>query len=325
MDFEDLPTTPRSEELLDKAFSRAARAGRAKSGHDAQSSMLQTAASITADNLENVVRAWPDFDGLHPFHAELADATLAETTVGSVDDLRQQLSSVSWATRQIRSLRSDYEGRIRTNDVDTARKLRKQAFARIADIVDEVAPALEAIGTARDALRHLPEINPDEPTIVVAGYPNVGKSSFVNHVTNAREKTGSYPYTTTQIGVGHVTHRHIRYQLVDTPGLLDRPAADRNAIESQAVSALTHVADVVVVLLDASETCGYTFEDQRALLEDIRNRFDVPVIAVSSKADLETWDGADRAMSIDTGDGVDEVIEAAIEATGYEPELPFEQ
>ncbi len=57
MIFEDLPTTPTSEELIDKAFSRAARAGKAKRGLEAQQSMLQTAANIISDNLENVVTA----------------------------------------------------------------------------------------------------------------------------------------------------------------------------------------------------------------------------------------------------------------------------
>ena len=67
MIFESLPTTPRSEELLDKAFSRAARSGRSKSGLEAQQSMLQTASPILADNLENVVTLWPDFGTVDPF------------------------------------------------------------------------------------------------------------------------------------------------------------------------------------------------------------------------------------------------------------------
>ena len=99
MHFEDLPTTPRTEELLDQAFSRAARAGRAKSGVDAQESMLQTAANILSDNLENVVTSWPNFEELDPFYYELADATLEETDVGGVDQLRQALSEVMWASR----------------------------------------------------------------------------------------------------------------------------------------------------------------------------------------------------------------------------------
>ena len=323
MNFEQLPTTPRSEELVDKAFSRAARAGRAKQGVEAQESMLQTAANILSDNLQNVVTSWPDFEAIDPFYYELADATLADTDVGGVDELRQRLSEVMWAGRQAEKIRDEYHGRVRNSDIDTSRKLRKQAFARLADVTEQVADDLLAIGEARDALKDLPDIRANEPAIVVAGYPNVGKSSFVNRVTNARNATASYPFTTTQINVGHVEHDHIRYQLVDTPGLLDRPPEDRNPIESQAVSALTHLADAVVVLLDASEECGYPLDSQLELLADIRERFDAPVLVVCNKSDRSTDVEADYYMSVETGEQVEAVLAAAIEAVGYEPELPF--
>ncbi len=325
MHFEDLPTTPRSEELIDKAFSRAARAGRAKQGKEAQESMLQTAANILSDNLGNVVTSWPDFDTVDAFYYEFADATLSDTDVGGVDRLRQHLSEVMWASRQTGSIKEEYHGRIRNADIDTARKLRKQAFARLADITEQVADDLLAIGEARDALKTLPDIRADEPAIVVAGYPNVGKSSFVNRLTNADNETASYPYTTTRIDVGHLERGHVRYQLVDTPGLLDRPAEERNAIESQAVSALTHLADAVIVMLDASGECGYPLEDQLELQADIEATFEVPILVVCNKADRSTDVEADHYMSVETGEGVEEMLDAAIEAIGYEPELPFER
>ena len=324
MIYEDLPTTPRADELVDKAFSRAARAGRAKSGHEAQESMLRTAANIVSDNLENVVTAWPDFDVVDHFHYELADAVLADEELDGVDELRQNLSEVMWASRQADDLRDEYMSRMRDVDAETARKLRKQAFARIADVVDEVADDLLAVGAARDALRDLPDIRPDEPTIVVAGYPNVGKSSFVNAVTNARNEVASYPFTTTGIHVGHFERDRIRYQLVDTPGLLDRPPEERNDIEQQAVSALTHLADAVVVLVDASEACGYPLEDQLELKNDVAARFDVPVLTVCNKSDRSRDVDADVYMSITEDEGVEAVLDAAVEAVGYEPELPFE-
>ena len=324
MHFEDLPTTPRSEELVDKAFSRAARAGRAKSGKEAQESMLQTAANILSDNLGNVVTSWPDFDLVDPFYYELADATLADTDVEGVDRLRQHLSEVMWASRRTDEIKGEYHGRIRNADTDTARKLRKQAFARLADITEQVADDLLAIGAARDALKTLPDIRADEPAIVVAGYPNVGKTSFVNRVTNARNETAAYPYTTTRIDIGHLERDHIRYQLIDTPGLLDRPAAERNAIESQAVSALSHLADAVLVVVDASGECGYPLGDQLELLADIEATFDAPVLVVCNKSDRSTDVAADHYMSVETGEGVEAVLDAAVEAVGYEPELPFE-
>ena len=325
MQFEDLPTTPRSEELVDKAFSRAARAGRAKRGKEAQESMLQTAGNILSDNLENVVTSWPDFDAVDPFYHEFADATLSDTDVGGVDALRQSLSAVMTAGRQADDIKGEYQGRIRTADTETARKLRKQAFARLADVTEDVAADLRAIGEAREALRTLPDIRADEPAIVVAGYPNVGKSTFVNHLTNADTETAAYPYTTTRITVGHLERDHVRYQLVDTPGLLDRPAEERNAIESQAVSALTHLADAVLFLVDASGDCGYPLERQLALLAELESSFDVPVLSVCNKADRSQDVDADHYMSVETGEHVERVLEAAVEAVGYEPELPFEE
>jgi Predicted GTPase len=211
MIFENLPTAPRSEELLDKAFSRAARAGNAKAGLEAQQSMLTVAVNITSDNLENVVTAWPDFDYVDPFYYELADAIV------DVNELRQSLSEVTWASRQIEELGREYNSKLRKTDPDAARKHRKQAFARIADIMDEIKTDLRAVGDARDELKSIPDIRPDEPAIVIAGYPNVGKSSFVNHVTRASNEIAEYPFTTRGVQIGHLERDHIRYQLIDTP------------------------------------------------------------------------------------------------------------
>lgn len=320
--FEGLPTSPLSDELVDKAFSRAARAGRAKSGHDAQQSMLLTATNIISDNLENVVTDWPDFDRLDPFYVDLADAIV------DVDELRQHLSEVTWASRKATDIRHEYESKMRNSDVELARKHRKQAFARLASVVEEIEDDLEALMEARELLRKLPDIRPDEPTIAVAGYPNVGKSSFVNAVTRASNREASYPFTTTQVHVGHVEHQHIRYQLVDTPGLLDRPPEDRNEVESQAVSALEHAADAVLVVIDPSVDCGYPLDVQRALRDDIQERFDVPVLSVFNKSDRvegETFEDADYLMSVTRDENVDTVLQAAIEAVDYQPELPIDE
>jgi len=345
--FEDLPTTPTAEEVVDSAYSRAARAGHAKSGRDAQESMLQTATSVVADNLEHVVTSWPDFETIDPFYRDLADAVAGRALAvdggesgeeGGVDALRQHLSSVGWAARQTRDIRSEYQGRLR-DAPDDGKGLREQAFARVADVVDQVADDLAAISTARDALRVLPDIRPEEPAIVVAGYPNVGKSSFVNGVTNARTETASYPFTTTTIRVGHAERERLRYQLVDTPGLLDRPADERNEIESQAVSALAHIADVVLFVVDPSGDCGYPIDVQLSLRDAIAERLAAPLLTVANKADRSTDADADAYTSVTASEddraalgaesdrsivSPEAVLDLAVEAADYEPELPYD-
>jgi len=319
MIFESLPTAPRAEELIDKAFSRAARAGRAKPNLEAQQSMLTIAVNITSDNLENVVTAWPDFDYIDPFYYELADAIV------DVDELRQSLSEVMWASRQIEEIGREYQPKLRKTDPELARKHRKQAFARIADIMNEIEDDLRAVGDARDALKNLPDIRPDEAAIVIAGYPNVGKSSFVNHVTRASNEIAEYPFTTRGVQIGHVERDHIRYQLIDTPGLLDRPEEDRNDIEKQAVGAIEHLADTILFFVDASGDCGYPLDVQLELRDSVVHRFaerDIPVLTVCNKSDRSTDVEADAYMSVTNEEGVEEVLELAIDAVGFEPDLP---
>ena len=77
-----------------------------------------------------------------------------------------------------------------------------------------------------------------------------------------------YPFTTKRIHVGHFTFRRLQYQIVDTPGLLDRPMENRNQIEMQAISALEHLGSLVLFLIDDSEDCG-TGKEQQNLLDEV--------------------------------------------------------
>ncbi|MFW6153168.1 MAG: GTP-binding protein, partial [Halobacteriota archaeon] len=137
MPFEEIPSTPAADELVDRAFSRAARTGRAKRGVDAQASMLNVATNVLADNLEHVSRTWPDIDGLHPFHRAIAEAIV------DVDALKSDLASVNWAAGKVRAIGAEYRPRMR-RDGETASQFRKQAFARMADVLDEVADPLSS-------------------------------------------------------------------------------------------------------------------------------------------------------------------------------------
>ena len=42
-----------------------------------------------------------------------------------------------------------------------------------------------------------------------------------------------YAFTTKSLYVGHMDYKYLRWQVIDTPGVLDRPLEDRNTIEMQ--------------------------------------------------------------------------------------------
>jgi nucleolar GTP-binding protein len=77
-----------------------------------------------------------------------------------------------------------------------------------------------------------------------------------------------------------------KIQVLDTPGLLDRPFNKRNWIEKQAISTLQHLADCIVYIFDISLSCGYSIQEQVNLLADLKEFFPVPIIIVNNKCDL---------------------------------------
>ena len=112
--------------------------------------------------------------------------------------------------------------------------------------------------------------------IAIVGCPNVGKSSFIRAVSSAAPEVAGYPFTTKGVIIGHREMPQGRIQLVDTPGILDRPAEQRNPIERSALAALMDVADVCLFVLDPSEHCGYPIEEQYRLLDEVPPASSIP-------------------------------------------------
>jgi len=305
MMFEKVKTVPTADELLDKAYSRASRAGRGKikemtNREELEESMLLTASNIISDNLKNICGDWPSLDKMSEFYKELTNILVG------VEKLKMSLASLDWAASKVKEISRKYVGMMRKSQDPVL--VRKQAYGRISSIVYDIDRDLRLLNNARNALRNLPDVK-EEPTIVVAGYPNVGKSSFVSDITGARPEIAQYPFTTKNITIGHFIYKRTRYQVIDTPGLLDRPLEARNDIELQAISALRHVGNVTLFIIDPSETCGYTLKEQYNLLGEVNQFINMPVLVVSNKIDIEGDKEIKTDMSMSTlkGDGVREV------------------
>ena len=173
----------------------------------------------------------------------------------------------------------------------------------------------------RDKVRLLPTVHPGYPTVVIAGFPNVGKSSLLAAWTRAAPEIAAYAFTTKHANVGHfeVEDAHGQktfVQVVDTPGLLDRPHERRNAVERQAVAALRHTADAVLFLVDRSDGSAYPLEEQERLLEQVRRDMSgIPVVVAETKADLvppeATPEGRIR-ISTHTREGLEDLQRALV-------------
>ena len=293
-----LPTVLTKEELLDKAYARAKKAADRVDDNDRVfrvrkqlNRMIQTASDILNTYLMDTVNQWPSLD-----HSPQFDVSMIDACVGC-DDYRHHLSMLQWAANQISKIATQNTRKItRTAKIELMHEARREAYGRISSLVGRIGPSLKWLGDSREILKRLPSIDQLSPCIVVCGAPNVGKSAFISALSSGNMEVNHYPFTTKRIHLGHFTFRRLQYQMVDTPGLLDRPMDKRNDIEMQAISALENLGSLVLFLIDESENCGMTIVEQNNLLEEILELLaETTVMIISTKADIHpekpvNWD-----------------------------------
>ncbi len=303
MEFEKIPTVPTADEILDRCFRRAASKMRLKRNKDrANEEFVRATSQAIHHRLVSVMQSFPELNELPPFYRDVVDI------LWGIERVKKSLGAVGWAARWARTHGPGLAYQTRRSDNPSV--FRKRAVARLSSVVHQIDEDLRFLNEMRNVLRKLPHVD-DEFTVVVAGYPNVGKSSFIRLVSSADPEIASYPFTTKGIIVGHRMVSDERMQFIDTPGLLDRPPEDRNPIERQALTAIINLADVVLFILDASEHCGYPIEEQIRLLHVIETLVEVPLVVAVNKADLVYFDGY-LNMSTENGEGLDEVLETLL-------------
>ncbi|MEX0765316.1 MAG: GTPase Era [bacterium] len=159
--------------------------------------------------------------------------------------------------------------------------------------------------------------------VVLAGRPNVGKSTLLNRLVGQKVAiTASVPQTTRTRLQGIITRPNVQIVLVDTPGI-HHP---RHRLGEKMVSDARHAladADVVLFMMDAS--AGVTREDEAvaAVLKAVTK----PIIVAMNKVDrldstaLEAVEASVRTIgrfesvipiSASVGTNVDRLVEALV-------------
>ncbi len=308
--FEKMPTVLTADELIDKAFRRAEKAasaatprgGKRAKAREREEIRVRTVSNVVRDNLRKLLDRTPGVSELPEFYRELVD------TLVDRDQFHRSLAHINWAIKTVRMLEVRYVEKIRhSRDPEEIARLRRSFYGRVADVIRNISDDLRYLNLARDALKTLPVVDLEIPTVVIAGHPNVGKSTLLRALTNAKPEVASYPFTTKGINVGQFEEHYLRYQVIDTPGLLDRPLSERNEVERQAILALKHLGDVIVYMFDPSEYCGYPVEEQLHLFDEIHREFEgFPFLVVLNKVDIADEKKTKR-------------VEEAIKSKGLEP------
>jgi nucleolar GTP-binding protein len=296
--FSDFFHVPNSQELLDIAFKKAMKSSAQVSKNAAilikakkkEHKRIKVAIDEIINRVLLIIKRVPIIKELPEFYKELA------SLIVDIDELRLTLGKLNGTLPILSQI--EREASKRLSQIETpkdADQIRRQTFGRISSIVNKQNQNLLYLNEIRGGLRKIPSLDYASPCVVVAGYPNVGKSSIVKLVsTNKKIDVQEYPFTTKELNLGHLEIQRrfdtIKIQIMDTPGILDRPMTQRNNIELKAILALRVISDLILFIFDPTPACGYSIESQIELYQEVHQNFvkeaETKMFIVINKMDL---------------------------------------
>lgn len=309
--FTKIPTVLRSQELIDKSFLKASKITEPyhpKIEDKIRKEIIDrisTIESITCSHLQKLVKRFPTIEKLHPFYEDMIDLMF------DVDQYKVSLSKAQWAAERVEALSTDVITRLKkAKKIDQLNGRMREYYGRFSSIVNSIDKDLQFLSKCRDWMRKIPDIDPEMQTFIIAGMPNVGKSSLLAKLTGNFPKVAPYPFTTQSISIGFMELNGRKTQIIDTPGILDRPMQERNDMEMKSILSLRDIKGVIIFLVDPTGHSSFSMEQQEALYSEIRKRFHSPILRVQTKADLTEERLEEIAVSIESGEGMDSLISA---------------
>jgi GTP-binding protein len=154
----------------------------------------------------------------------------------------------------------------------------------------------------------------------LVGFPNAGKSTFLQQVSAAEPKIAEYPFTTLRPQLGVVTRAQYRsFTVADIPGIIEGASQGKGL----GLQFLRHIrrTKVLLILIDSQE---HDAEKQLAALLTELREFDPGMLeksrlVVINKIDLwnkktvpemqDRFAWADFLASAQTGAGVEEILQ----------------
>ncbi|KAG9954216.1 P-loop containing nucleoside triphosphate hydrolase protein, partial [Aureobasidium melanogenum] len=274
--WKDIAPVPTSQEFLDIVLSRTQRRLPTQIRAGFKISRIRAfymrkikfTCETFAEKIQAVLDGFPRLADIHPFHKDLLN------TLYDADHFRIALGQLSTAKHLIETVARDYVRLVKYGQsLFQCKQLKRAALGRMATICKRLKDPLLYLEQVRQHLSRLPSIDPNTRTLLICGYPNVGKSSFLKNISRADVDVQPYAFTTKSLFVGHFDYKMLRFQAIDTPGILDHPLEEMNTIEMQSITAIAHLRSAILYFMDLSEQCGYSVSAQMQLFQSIKPLF----------------------------------------------------
>ena len=120
-----------------------------------------------------------------------------------------------------------------------------------------------------------------DATVIMIGFPSVGKSTLLNALTNQVSKVAAYAFTTLTMIPGILKYKGAEIQILDVPGIIEGAASGRG--RGKEVLSAAQNADLLLILLDARHPDHYKKIIREIHDADIRINQEKPDIKVIKK------------------------------------------
>ena len=120
-----------------------------------------------------------------------------------------------------------------------------------------------------------------DATVIMVGFPSVGKSTLLNAITNANSPVGAYAFTTLTCIPGLLEFNHSKIQVLDVPGIVEGAATGRG--RGREVLACAQSADLVIILLDVFNPQHFEVVKKEIYETGLRLNQKVPQVKISKK------------------------------------------
>ncbi|HLB70654.1 MAG TPA: GTP-binding protein [Candidatus Methanoperedens sp.] len=120
-----------------------------------------------------------------------------------------------------------------------------------------------------------------DASVVILGFPSVGKSTLLNSLTGTKSAVASYEFTTLDVVPGALEYKGATIQILDVPGILKGAASGRG--RGKEVLAVVRNADLALIMLDVFQLVHYEVLVEELYAAGIRINSRPPEITIRKK------------------------------------------
>src|SRR3989344_6021750 len=120
-----------------------------------------------------------------------------------------------------------------------------------------------------------------DATVILVGFPSVGKSTLLNTLTGSKSEVAAYAFTTLTVIPGVLKYKGAKIQILDVPGIVHGAAIGRG--RGKEVLQIVRSADLVILLIDVFHPEHLPVLREEVYATDVRLNQTAPDVSISKR------------------------------------------